>query len=60
MRKIETLMNKAIANGKDWSLDNTRVETFGDIAHVYLYGKLISRIGEGLSLIHISEPTRPY
>tara|TARA_R100000315_G_C5088993_1_gene51265 strand:- start:96 stop:410 length:315 start_codon:yes stop_codon:yes gene_type:complete len=47
MRKIETLMNKAIANGKDWSLDNTRVETYGDIAHVYLYGKLISRIGEG-------------
>ena len=47
MRKIETLMNKAIENGNDWSLDNTRVETFGDIAHVYLYGNLISRIGEG-------------
>ena len=47
MRKIETLMNKAIENGNDWSLDNTRVESFGDIAHVYLYGKLISRIGEG-------------
>ena len=47
MRKIETLMNKAIENGKDWSLDNTRVESFGDIAHVYLHGNLISRIGEG-------------
>ena len=47
MRKIETLMNKAIENGNDWSLDNTRVETFGDIAHVYLHGNLISKIGEG-------------
>ena len=47
MRKIETLMNKAIENGNDWSLDNTRVESYGDIAHVYLYGNLISRIGEG-------------
>jgi len=47
MRKIETLMNKAIANGNDWSRDNTRVESFGDIAHVYLHGNLISRIGEG-------------
>ena len=40
-------MNKAIENGNDWSLDNTRVETFGDIAHVYLHGNLISKIGEG-------------
>ena len=47
MRKIETLMNKAIADGNDWSRDNTRVESFGDIAHVYLHGNLISRIGEG-------------
>ena len=47
MRKIETLMNKAIENGNDWSLANTRVETFGDIAHVYLHGNLISKIGEG-------------
>ena len=47
MRKIETLMNKAIENGNDWSLDNTRVESFGDTAHVYLHGNLISRIGEG-------------
>ena len=47
MRKIETLMNKAIENGNDWSLDNTMVRTVDDVAHVYLFGNLISRIGEG-------------
>ena len=47
MRKIETLMNKAIESGDSWSLDNTQVRTVDDVAHVYLYGNLISRIGEG-------------
>ena len=47
MRKIETLMNKAIENGNDWSLDNTQVRTVDDVAHVYLHGNLISKIGEG-------------
>ncbi len=47
MRKIETLMNKAIESGDSWSLDNTQVRTVDDVAHVYLYGNLISKIGEG-------------
>ena len=47
MRKIETLMNKAIENGTNWSLDNTTVQTVDDVAHVYLHGNLISKIGEG-------------
>jgi len=46
MRKIETLMNKAIENGNDWSLDNTRVEHIGDAAYVYLHGNLISKVGD--------------
>jgi hypothetical protein len=46
MRKIERLMNKAITEGLNWSLDNTRVETDGDnISTVYLYGNKIARIG---------------
>ena len=47
MRKIETLMNKAIENGTNWSSDNTTVQTVDDVAHVYLHGNLISKIGEG-------------
>jgi hypothetical protein len=47
MRKIETLMNKAIENGTNWSLDNTTVQTVDEVAHVYLHGNLISKIGEG-------------
>ena len=47
MRKIETLMNKAIESGDSWSLDNTMVRTVDDVAHVYLFGNLISKIGEG-------------
>ena len=47
MRKIETLMNKAIESGDSWSLDNTMVRTVDDVAHVYLHGNLISKIGEG-------------
>ena len=47
MRKIEALMNKAIENGTNWSLDNTKVQTVDEVAHVYLHGNLISKIGEG-------------
>jgi hypothetical protein len=49
MRKIEALMNKAILNRKDWSLDNTRVEyeEGNEISRVYLHGHKIAEIGEG-------------
>ena len=46
MSKIETLMNEAIENGDDWSLDNTRVEHIGDAAYVYLHDNLISKVGD--------------
>ena len=47
MRKIESLMNAAIAQGKDWKNANTEVRMVGDVAEVYLHGNLISKIGEG-------------
>ena len=47
MRKIERLMNEAIANGLNWSLDNTRVETNSDnVSFVFLYGNKIAAIGD--------------
>ena len=48
MRKIETQMNAAILNHKNWSLDNTRVEYDADkdVSSVYLYGNLIAEIGD--------------
>lgn len=46
MRKIESLMNAAILNRKDWSLDNTRVEYENEVSRVYLYGHKIAEIGE--------------
>jgi hypothetical protein len=48
MRKIERLMNQAIANGQDWRSDNTSVVfNDSDVAEVYLYDSLIAKIGEG-------------
>ena len=47
MRKIETLMNKAISNCENWRLDNTEVVVESDgISIVYLYGKRIAEIGD--------------
>jgi hypothetical protein len=48
MRKIETLMNAAIANRQDWAMDNTRVEYEAGncISRVYLYGHKIAEVGD--------------
>ena len=47
MRKIETLMNQAIQEEKDWKLDNTEVTYYSghDISRVYLHNNLIAEIG---------------
>jgi hypothetical protein len=37
MRKIEQLMCYAIRDGKDWKLDNTRVEQDPDSSSSYVY-----------------------
>ena len=47
MRKIETEMNAAIAQGTNWSKANTSVTFEGEVAEVRLHGNLIAKIGEG-------------
>ena len=49
MRKIETEMNAAIAQGKDWSKANTSVHFNAEegVAIVRLHGNKIAEIGEG-------------
>jgi len=46
MRKIEQLMCDAIRDGKDWKLDNTRVEQDPDSSssYVYLHGNHIATV----------------
>jgi hypothetical protein len=46
MRKIESLMNNAIAAGVDFKRDNTEVVSYTNSCDVFLYGNLIARIGE--------------
>jgi hypothetical protein len=46
MRKIESLMNTAIANYQDWKLDNTEVVIYDNFTSVYLHDNLIARLGE--------------
>ena len=47
MRKIESQMNAAIANGTNWAKANTSVSFEGEVAEVRLHGNLIARVGEG-------------
>lgn len=47
MRKIETQMNAAIAQGINWASGNTSVTFEGEVAEVRLHGNLIAKIGEG-------------
>jgi hypothetical protein len=46
MRKIETLMNAAIAAGKDWKQDNTAVVEADGLSIVLLYGNKIAEVGD--------------
>lgn len=48
MRKIETLMNKAIIDCKNWKLANTEVTFDQESGHsrVYLHGNHIATLGE--------------
>jgi predicted membrane-bound dolichyl-phosphate-mannose-protein mannosyltransferase len=45
-RIIETQMNNAILNSKDWKKDNTQVINIDDVSFVYLYNNLIAMIGD--------------
>jgi hypothetical protein len=48
MRKIESQMNAAITNSKDWKSGNTRVEyeQGNCVSRVYLHGNLIAEVGK--------------
>jgi len=46
MRKIERLMNEAIATSKNWRLDNTEVVTEEGVSTVYLHRNKIAEIGD--------------
>lgn len=48
MRKIETLMNKAITNAQNWHSGNTQVcwDGAAQVAEVFLHGNLIAKVGE--------------
>ena len=48
MRKIESQMNSAINNRRDWSSSNTRVEyeQGNCISRVYLHGNKIAEVGD--------------
>jgi len=49
MRKIESEMNRAIAQGRNWGGGNTTVQhdKENNSCRVYLHGNLIAEIGEG-------------
>ena len=44
MRKIETQMNDAITNGKEWQLGNTMVTHHSGVAFVFLHGNCIAQV----------------
>jgi len=46
MRKIESQMNAAITDGRDWHSANTAVDHVDGIAQVRLHGNLIAEIGD--------------
>ena len=46
MRKIESQMNAAITNGKDWKNANTEVTNIDGVSYVYLHGNLIAEVDD--------------
>ena len=47
MRKIERLMNQAIADCQNWKMGNTEVQFFDGVSFVFLHGNKIAEVGEG-------------
>ena len=44
MRKIESQMNAAISESKDWKNANTEVTNIDGVSYVYLHGNLIAEV----------------
>jgi hypothetical protein len=45
MQKIESQMNAAITNSKDWKSGNTEVTNIDGVSYVYLHGNKIAEVG---------------
>ena len=45
-RKIETQMNLAISEKRDWKLANTEVVNVDEVSFVYLHGNKIAEVGD--------------
>ena len=54
MRKIERQMLQAIVDDKDWSKDNTRVESKDGLSSVYLHGHKIAEYGGNDATIKVN------
>jgi len=52
MRKIETQMNAAISEGKDWKSANTEVTNHDGVSFVFLHGNLIAEVGDNFIKLH--------
>lgn len=46
MRKIESQMNAAISEGKNWKNANTEVTNIDGVSYVYLHGNLIAEVDD--------------
>ena len=46
MRKIERLMNQAIADCQNWKMGNTEVQFFDGVSFVFLHGNCIAQVKE--------------
>jgi len=46
MRKIERLMNAAIAKSVDWKCANTEVANISGVSFVFLHGHKIAEVGD--------------
>lgn len=46
MRKIESQMNAAISEGKNWKNANTEVVNIDGVSYVYLHGNLIAEVDD--------------
>ena len=51
MRKIETQMNAAIRDSKDWKSANTMVTTVNGVSHVFLHGNKIAEVGDNFIVL---------
>ena len=52
MRKIESQMNAAITNSKDWKSGNTEVTNIDGVSYVYLHGNKIAEVGDSFMRLY--------